>query len=243
MEAGQPLKKPPGYGGPPSRSPLQGGRPTMPPPSYYKPMPRKRKNYSPFTCRRCCCWCLCILLFILVLFAVAGGIFYLWFQPRSPIFRFRPIEIDRFNVTKQLGSDTARIDSQTVIRVEVRNPNNKLRIYYGNTEVTMTADQDTELGSAAVAAFMQPTNNVTMLKFPMKVENRGIDVTVADTLAARVKSKEVVISAAVKTKVGMGVGKLKLGMLPVNVNCGGVSMKQLSDGRSSPKCIFTTLRW
>ncbi|KAJ8427387.1 hypothetical protein Cgig2_000516 [Carnegiea gigantea] len=243
MEAGQPLKKPPGYGGPATPSPLQPGRPTMPPPSYYKPMPRKRKNYRPFTCRRCCCWCLCIFLFILILFAVAGGIFYLWFQPRSPIFRFRPIEINRFNITKQPGSDTARLDSQAVIRVEVKNPNNKLRIYYGNTAVTLTADQDTELGSAAVAAFVQPTNNVTMLKFATKVENGGIDVTVADALAARVQSKTVVITAAVKTKVGIGVGKLKLGMLAVNVNCGDVSLKQLNDAHASPKCTFTTLRW
>uniref|UniRef100_A0A803M4Y0 Uncharacterized protein n=2 Tax=Chenopodium quinoa TaxID=63459 RepID=A0A803M4Y0_CHEQI len=118
-----------------------------------------------------------------------------------------------------------------------------MKIYYGETEVSLTADQETELGSATVGAFKQPANNVTLLKFTAVVAKGVVDSTTGKKLKDRVKSEQVVVNAAVKTKVGIGVFKTKIGMLPVNVNCGDVSLKQLNDGKTSPTCSFNTLRW
>uniref|UniRef100_A0A803KZI7 Uncharacterized protein n=1 Tax=Chenopodium quinoa TaxID=63459 RepID=A0A803KZI7_CHEQI len=118
-----------------------------------------------------------------------------------------------------------------------------MKIYYGETKVSLTADHETELGSATVGAFKQPANNVTLLKFTVVVAKGVVDSTTGKRLKDRVKSEQVVVNAAVKTVVGIGVFKTKIGMLPVNVNCGDVSLKQLNDGKTSPTCSFNTLRW
>lgn len=105
------------------------------------------------------------------------------------------------------------------------------------------ADEEIELGSASLPAFKQPANNVTLLKFTAETGKKVVDSTTGLKLKDRVKNEQVVVNAAVKTKVGVGVFNTKFGMLPVNVNCGGITLKQINDGKTSPKCSFNTLRW
>ncbi|KAG2295887.1 hypothetical protein Bca52824_042556 [Brassica carinata] len=54
------------------------------------------------------------------------------------------------------------------------------------------------------------------------------------------KSKDLVINVVAKTKVGLGVGGMKIGMLAVNLRCGGVSLNKLDT--DSPKCTLNTLK-
>lgn len=237
MADGQPLKKPPGFADPVKPPPPMGPRKPAVPPTFYQ---TKKKRRS--CCRICCCFICFLILIIIIFLGVAIAIFYLWFQPKMPVFRLRPVEMDRFNITIK-PDKTTLLDSQTVIRVEVKNPNGKLRIYYGETGVTLTVDQETQLGTATIPAFRQPTNNVTVLKFTAEVDNQVIDETTASALKKRMESQQVEVDAEVKTKVGLGIGSWKIGMLPVTVNCGGVTLKQLNDGNSNPKCSFHTLRW
>ncbi|KNA07414.1 hypothetical protein SOVF_172090 [Spinacia oleracea] len=243
MADGGALKKPPGFrdssstapsSKPPSRPPPP-RKPSVP--SYYQPK-RKRRG----CCCRCFCCFLCLLLLLLLFLLAFFGIFYIWYQPKLPIFRFRPIDLERFNVTVN-PDGTALLDSLMIIRVEARNPNSKMKVYYGETKVSLTGDQETGLGSSTVPAFVQGTNNVTLLKFTAAVQKGAMDSTTGKRLKDRVKNAEVVVTAAVKTKVGVGVFKTRFGMLPVNVNCGGITLKQLNDGKTYPKCSFNTLRW
>ncbi|GAB4861640.1 hypothetical protein Ancab_036891 [Ancistrocladus abbreviatus] len=233
------LKKPPGYKDPHTPStgqntPKRSRKPL--PPSFYHTQKNRRS-----CCRLCCC-CICFLiLFLIILLAIAGGLFYLWFTPKLPVFRMRPLELERFNITTKKDGP-AFLDSDITIRVEVRNPNEKLTIYYGDTKISLVADGETDLGSATVGGFTQGKKNVTVLKFRTQTEKKQIDGSTADNLSSGVKSQSVKIDAEGKTKVGIGVGSLKIGMLGVNVKCGDKSLKQLNDG-DSPKCTINTLKW
>ncbi|XP_074272942.1 NDR1/HIN1-like protein 6 [Silene latifolia] len=231
---GLPLKKPPGYIDP---TPRPRPPPTGPKPAFYQP--KKKKN----SCCRICCCCVCfVIVFLILILAIGGGIFYAWFQPKIPVFGFRPLELDRFNISVK-PDGTALLDSKAVVRVEAKNPNSKLEIYFGETEVSLSFDKETQLGSATLSSFVQPSNNVTLLKFVLSEENQLIDSSTGTRLKKRVKNEDVEVNVAVKTKIGIGVWKVKIGMLPINVNCGGITLKQLDDGQTSPKCSFNTLRW
>lgn len=239
------LRKPPGFrdsSTAPLKPPPQAAaaataaapRKPVAPPSYYRPQKKRRG-----CCFRCCCCFLCVIFVFLLLLVAFIGLFYAWYQPKIPVFRFRPIELDRFNITAK-PDGTAVLDSQITIRFEVNNPNGKMSIYYGETKVTLTGDKETQLGSASYPEFKQPANNVTLLRFTA-VQKTGVDSTTGKKLKDRVKSEQMEVNAAVNTKVGIGVFNKKVGMIPVNVNCGGVTLKELNGGKTSPKCSFNTL--
>ncbi|GMH17292.1 hypothetical protein Nepgr_019133 [Nepenthes gracilis] len=233
------LKKPPGYKDPITPSAAQIPPPVRKPvypPSFYSTRAKKRRN-----CSRICCCCTCSLVLAIAIFiAVAGGLLYLWFTPQLPVFRLRPLEIDRFHVTST--KDATYLDSEMTVRVEVKNPNEKLTIYYGETTVSLTADGETNFGSSSFPGFSQGTKNVTILKFTMKVANEVIDDSTGKILSGRIKSKAMRIDAEAKTKIGVGAGSVKIGMLGVNVLCGDFSLQLLSYG-DPPKCTINTLKW
>ncbi|GMH00445.1 hypothetical protein Nepgr_002284 [Nepenthes gracilis] len=233
------LKKPPGYRDPNSLSSdqtrLPVRKPVLPPSYYYDKETKRRKR-----CRMCCCCFFTLLIAFLIFLGVAGGVIYLWFMPKLPVFRVRSVELDQFNISSK--EDATYLDSETTTRLEVKNPNEKMTIYYGQTTVTLTADGETDLGSASLPGFAQGRKNVTVLKFTTRAENQVIDDSGGKMLGARVKSQAVRIDVEAKTKVGVGVGSLKIGMLGLNVLCGAVSLKQLNNG-DPPKCTINTLLW
>ncbi|GAB4844557.1 hypothetical protein Ancab_037939 [Ancistrocladus abbreviatus] len=234
------LKKPPGYRDPnspsPGQTPPKPARRPLPPSLHHTGNSKRRK-----CCRLCCCCTCFLILFLIIFLAIAGGLFYLWFSPKLPVFRLRPVELELFNITTAKDG-SAFLDSAITIRVEIRNPNEKLRIYYGETRISLMADGETNLGSASVGGFTQEKKNVTVLKFTTQMEKEEIDGSTANRLSSRVKSQSVLIDAEGNTKVGIGVGKLKIGMLGVNLRCGDMSLKQLNDG-NPPKCTINTLQW
>ncbi|KAK9757861.1 hypothetical protein RND81_01G191100 [Saponaria officinalis] len=235
-----PLKKPPAYNTNPTPKPQpQTAGPLKPPVRrmVYRPKREKRSCCRVF----CCCFCIFIILLILII-GIAIGIFFAWFQPKLPVFKFRPLELNRFNVTVK-PDGTALLDSKAIVRVEAKNPNSKLKIYYGDTEFSLTFDEETQMGTGTLPRFMQPNKNVTILKVILDMDKQVIDSTTGSKLKTRVKSENVEVNVEVKTKVGIGIGKMKIGMLPVNINCGGIKLKQLDHGNSSPKCSYNTLRW
>ncbi|KAK9279167.1 hypothetical protein L1049_012844 [Liquidambar formosana] len=138
------LQKPPGYRDP--NVPVQPApRPPVRKPALPPSFQPKKKRRS--CCRIFCC-SLCILTFILLLIlAVSIGIFYIWFDPKLPVFHLQSFKVERFNVS--VTSDGTFLDSRTVVRVEVKNPNSKLTVYYGGTRVKVTVgEDDTELGNS-----------------------------------------------------------------------------------------------
>ncbi|KAF3548566.1 hypothetical protein DY000_02002563 [Brassica cretica] len=211
-------------------------RPQQQPP----PMRPKRKRGS--CCRTCCC-CVCITLVLVIFLLLVGtAVFYLWFDPKLPIFSLASFRLDGFKLSDD--PDGASLSATAVARVEMRNPNAKLVFYYGNTAVEMSVgngNDETGMGETTVNGFRQGPKNSTSVKVETSVKNQLLDRGLAKRLSAKFQSKDLVMNVVAKTKVGLGVGGVKIGMLAVNLRCGGVSLNKLDT--DSPKCILNTLKW
>lgn len=233
------LQKPPGYRNPnaPFPSvPRPGVRKPVLPPSFYHR--RKRRSF----CRICCCL-LCTLIFILtLLLLISSGLFYLWFEPVIPVFHLQSLQIPHFNVS--VKSDGTYLDSKTTFNLEVRNPNSKITLYYGGTDVQVTVGErtETDLGSSSVPGFTQETKNTTVLKFTAVDKSLLVEDGVGAKLRAQFRSRDLVVFMEVRTSVGLGVESWKIGTMGVHVLCGGVSLKKL-DGGAMPKCTINLLKW
>ncbi|GLU00773.1 hypothetical protein SLE2022_181180 [Rubroshorea leprosula] len=234
------LQKPPGFRDP-------NGLPARP----AKPVPRKvalPPSFNPKKKRRNCCpacyCCCCVFLLILViLIVICGIVFFFWFDPKLPTFHIQSFRFTRFNVTSR--TDGQYLDAQTVTRIEVRNPNEKISFYYGATEVDVSVgegDDQTELGTARLPAFTQKNQITTSLKIETKVDDQQVNEGTGDRLLARFGSKNLAVKVEVRTKVGVGVGAMKFGKFGVTVTCRGATLKELN-GSTMPKCDITLLRW
>ncbi|TYJ08915.1 hypothetical protein E1A91_A11G104500v1 [Gossypium mustelinum] len=235
------LQKPPGYKDPSSPAGQRRFRPPprkpVLPPSFH---PRKRKTSYGRAC--CCCFCIFFLIFLLLIL-ICGAVFYLWFDPKLPGFHIQSFRISRFNVTKR--PDGTYLDARTTTRLEVKNPNGKMTYYYGDTEVEVSFGEggyETELGTTTVPAFTMLQKNTRSLRVETKASNKLVVDEVGNKLRARYRSKSLPVNVEARTKVGVGVAGLKIGMVGVTVKCDGMSKKQL-DGGDMPKCVINMLKW
>ncbi|XP_018827869.1 NDR1/HIN1-like protein 6 [Juglans regia] len=235
------LQKPPGYRDP-SRPIQPGPRPPPRKPAFPPSFTPKKRRRS--CCRACCCFLFVFVLVLLLVVAVAFGLFYLWFQPRLPVFHLQSFRIPRFTVTTK--ADGTYLDAHTVTRVEVKNPNGKLSLFYKQSTVAVTFsaghDEDTEVGSEDVPEFTQGMTNITSMKVETGVKNQLVDDGEGRKLKARFQNKELVVNVEVRSGVGFYVDGLRIGPLAVKVLCGGVSLKVLETG-DMPKCTVTILKW
>ncbi|KAA3475216.1 protein YLS9-like [Gossypium australe] len=234
------LQKPPGYKDPnsPAGQPRFRPPPRKPvlPPSFH---PKKRKISYGRAC--CCCFCIFFLIFLLLIL-ICGAVFYLWFDPKLPGFHIQSFRISRFNVTKK--PDGTYLDARTTTRLEVKNPNGKMTYYYGDTEVAVSFGEggyETELGTTTVPAFTMLEKNTRSLRVETKESNKLVVDEVGNKLVARYRSKSLPVNVEARTKVGVGVAGLKIGMVGVTVKCDGMSKKQL-DGGDMPKCVINMLK-
>ncbi|XP_050236039.1 uncharacterized protein LOC126686063 [Mercurialis annua] len=235
------LQKPPGF----RDTNASGGKPIPRPPAVRKaPLPasfQPRRRQKSLT-RICCCIFFLIFLLLVILVILAAGFFYIWFDPRLPAFHLQSFKISSLNVTSKL--DGTYLNAATVARVEVRNPNSKLKYLYGetNVDITLGGDESTPLGSKILPGFVQNKLNTTSLKIETSMKNELIQDEVGSRLKSGFRSKELVVNVRVKTKVGVDVEGLESGMLGVDVFCGGITLKDI-DGGDMPKCGIRTLKW
>ncbi|XVF73074.1 hypothetical protein PTKIN_Ptkin12aG0172100 [Pterospermum kingtungense] len=235
------LQKPPGYKDPNASAVKPGFRPPprkpVLPPSFHPP---KRKSSFCSVC--CCCFCVFFLI-LLILLVVSSAVFYLWFDPKLPGFHVQSFKISRFNVTKK--PDGTYLDAATATRIEVKNPNGKMTYYYGDMEVDVSIGEggdETELGTTTVPAFSTGKQKTRSLRVETKASNKLVVDGVGHRLHARYRSKSLAVNVEGRTKVGLGVGGLKIGMVGVTVKCDGITMKQLDRG-DMPKCVINMLKW
>ena len=234
------LQKPPGYRDPtttPGKPAIARPPPRKPvlPPSFH---PKKRRRNW---CRTCCCFVFVFFILLILVVAIAGGLFYLWFDPKLPVFHLQSFRVPKFNVT--VKPDGTYLDAETVTRIEIKNPNGKLAIYYGGTQVGVTVGEDeTELGSKEVSGFTQGKKNTTSLKVETSVKNQLVDDGSGTKLKNGFKNKGLVVDVEARTRVGFIVQGLKIGTVGVNALCGAVSLKKLDSG-DMPKCSVNLFKW
>lgn len=234
------LQKPPGY-----RDPTNPGKPVprpLPRKSVLPPSFRPRKR-TKSVCGLCWCFAYFTLAAICFLIAILGGIFFLWFDPKLPVFHIQSFKISTFDVTTKM--DGTYLNAATVARLEVRNPNSRLTYRYGVLEVgiTLGKDEETELGSTSLPGFTQAKKNTTSLKIESRVKNELVEDGVGSRIKSQFKKRRMVVNLQVKTTVGLGVMKgIEIGMLGVDVLCDGITLKEI-DGGNMPKCTIRTLKW
>ncbi|OIT26610.1 PREDICTED: uncharacterized protein LOC109215077 [Nicotiana attenuata] len=238
MSQVKPLKKPPGFRDPtiPIQRPLHPPPPPRKinlPPSFYQ---EKKRRTCCFSC--CCC---CFVFLILLLFLVAaGGALYLWFNPKLPVFHLRSLEFTKFNVTE--NQDGPKLNAQSNVGVELKNPNRELKFVYGETKVELKGENDVNMGEGKVSGFVQEKKSVKVVKFVMKSNEILYGDNIGKVIRSGFKSKNLRVSADVSTAIGIGYNEWKSWKIGVRVSCGGLRLKQIENG-ATPKCGITLFNW
>ncbi|KAJ6338375.1 hypothetical protein OIU76_007945 [Salix suchowensis] len=231
------LQTPPGYRDPnfPAKSaPRPLPTKAMLPPSF---QPRKRRSRH---CRLCFCCLILLIMIAILLLMIAGGLFYLWFDPKLPVFHLQSLKLSAFNITKK--PDGTFLSAKMVARIEVRNPNEKIIYHFGESNVETTAgDDEVSLGSTTLPEFTQGQQNTTSLKIETSVNNELIEDGIGSKILDQFTTKKLKVNLDVKTSIGIGAEGVKTGLLGVEVLCGGVTLKETIT--EMPRCIITTLKW
>lgn len=224
-----PLRKPPGF-----------RDPNMKIHHHQPPQSLKRRRAC---CRSCCC-CFCIGLIILLLVSISAGLtLYLWFQPRLPQIHLKSVAFSNFNVTTT--PDGPVLDAASTLAFEIRNPNQNLGIVYERSHVLLSAvNGDVSLGERRVAGFSQGRDDVTVLKLVMKVEKEIVDGKSAEELMKGFKSRNLVVSAEIRSGIEVRHGRWATAPVEVVVECGGVKLSVVERGSGSmPKCRIKMFNW
>lgn len=233
------LPRPPGYRDP--NHPVKSARRPLPTKTLVPPSFQPRKRRSRQWCRLCLYCLILLLITVILLMIISGGLFYIWFDPKLPVFHLQSIKFPTFSVTKK--SDGTYLKAKMVARIEVRNPNEKIIYHFGESKVeTTTGDEEVNLGSTSLPKFTQEKGNATSLKTVTKVNNELIEDRIGSKILHQFKSKKLKVKMNVKTRVGIGVAGMKTGLLGAEVFCGGVTLKETESGEM-PRCVMKILQW
>ncbi|KZV26780.1 hypothetical protein F511_28697 [Dorcoceras hygrometricum] len=233
-----PLQKPPGY-----RDPTTPVKP-LPPRKATLPPSFQLQNKRNTCCRNFCC-AISIVAAVSLLFVLSAlGFSVLWFEPRLPEIHLKSIDFKRFNVTTT--PDGLTLDAQSVVSVEVKNPNSNLRIQYDRTSIYVNAAAGgTNLGQVTVPGFMQDNNNVTTLRLTTSAEKEILGSKTAQELSNGFKSTNMVMNVEIESGIGIKSSGWATGTVEVKVLCGGVSLSQVQEGvgAAPATCRIKILDW
>ncbi|XP_022150413.1 NDR1/HIN1-like protein 6 [Momordica charantia] len=228
------LQKPPGYKDPSASSgPGKGGRKARLPTSY---QPKKKRRNC---CRTCCCVLCFLILFLIVVAALASALFYLLFDPKLPVFHLISFRISDFKVSPK--ADGSYLDAEASIRVEFKNPNDKLGIVYGRIEYDVTVGEMTEFGRRSIPGFTQGRRNSTTVKAETGVKSKLLAVDDGGKMSSWFQSKTLPVKVEADTAVGLVVQGWSIGPLAVRLDCES-RLKSVEAG-DMPDCNIHFLRW
>lgn len=237
-----PLQRPPGYKDPSasgssasipvSKPPAARNKPRLP--TSYKP--KKRKSSC---CRLCCCVFCFLILFLIVVVSLAGALFYLIFDPKLPLFHLLAFRISSFKVAPT--PDGSYLDAQVSIRVEFKNPNDKLAIKYGKIEYDVMVGQAAEFGQRELQGFTQGRRSTTTVKADSGVKGKMLGVEDSTRLVSKYQSKAMEVKVEARTAVGVVAQGWAVGPIPVKLDCES-KLKNIEAG-DMPTCNINLLRW
>ncbi|WOL02313.1 hypothetical protein Cni_G11032 [Canna indica] len=164
-------------------------------------------------CWCCCCELLCKLVGLVVSIGITILIWWLIFQPRLPRAIVEEIRLSNFNLT----------DSSTVlrfnltVRLALRNPNKRVRIYYDSLEAAVLY-HGMHLQSTPLPPFFQHTKSTAAL--PAEFGGRAADAGPVAAFYGTEKSQgrynfEVKLDARLRMKLGI----IKIGHFKPKFDC------------------------
>lgn len=228
-----PLKKP-------SLAPPQ-VLPLKPPPAHqYRQQPGARKprhrqhhhRGGGCSCRRVCCLATGLALLALCLALAAACLAYLYYRPRAPSFHLQPLSPVRVRVGN--ASAVSALDATVGVRAVSWNPNDRVAFRYGGGEGRVAladADGDVALGWAPVGGFDHAPRTVAAVAFVATARGVVVDDAVAARVRDRYRRRALAFRVVVDAHVGVRVGAMRTGMVPVRLLCdGGVMAPRGADG-------------
>ncbi|KAJ8534816.1 hypothetical protein K7X08_016544 [Anisodus acutangulus] len=167
----------------------------------------------------------------------ACGFLYLWFDPKLPVFHLRSLDFTKFNVTE--SQDGPKLNAQSTLGVELKNPNRELKIVYGETRVELKGENDVSMGEGKVSGFVQEKKSVKVVKFGVKSNEMLLyGASVGEVMRIGFKNKNLRVSADVSSAIGIGYKGWKSWKFGVRISCGALMLKQIENG-ATPKCGIT----
>ncbi|KAL6889029.1 hypothetical protein ACP4OV_010055 [Aristida adscensionis] len=197
----------------------------------YRPQHHRRGGESGCSCRRVCCLATGLAMLALCLALAAACLAYLYYRPRAPSFHLQPVSPARL----RLGNSSAvsAMDATVGVRVVSWNPNDRIAFRYGDGEGRVAladADGDVALGWAPVAGFDHAARSVATVAFVATARGVVVDEAVAARVRDRYRRRQVAFDVVVDTHVGVQVGKMRTGMVPVRLLCDGGAMAPRGGG-------------
>jgi hypothetical protein len=155
-----------------------------------------------------------VLVGLVLLGAIAAGLFYVVYRPQPPSFAVTSLRLAALNV-----SDSDALTSRIDFTVTARNPNEKIAFAYGDMAASFTAD-GAPLGDGVVPGFLHAPGNTTVIRGAASAAAATIDPVQAAALRSR---KSHAMSAEMDAKVGFQIGRFKSKRISVRVLCAGFS--------------------
>ena len=173
--------------------------------------PRRRKS----GCCKCCVWFTFIFIAIILLAAIAGGVFYLLYRPRLPSFSVSSLQFSTLNVTAD-NSLTSRLD----ITVTAINPNKKVVFSYDDISISASTGW-IGLGDGSFPGFVHEAKNTTVLKITAASSAQKLDSAAAADLK---KKSALPLEIEMETRAGVRLGSLKTKKMGFRVSCSGIDV-------------------
>ena len=188
-------------------------------PARYRQRQQQRRGGGGCSCRRACCLAAGFALLALCLALAAACLAYLYYRPRPPSFHLQPLAPVRLRLGGNASAAPA-LDATVGARAVSWNPNERVAFQYGGGEGRVAladADGDVALGWAPVAGFEHAPRSVAAVAFVAAARGVVVDEAVAARVRDRYWRRQQAFRVVVDTHVGVRVGALRTGMVPVRL--------------------------
>jgi hypothetical protein len=191
------------------------------PPPRTKHRSHHRRRSGGCSCRRLCCLAAGLALLALCLALAASCLAYLYYRPRAPSFHLQPLRPVRLGNASSSAAVPA-VDATVGVRAVSWNPNDRVKFRYGAGEGRVALadpDGDVDLGRAPVAGFDHAPRTVASVAFVATARGVVLDEAVAARVRGRYRRRQLAFRVVVDARVGVRVGGLRSGMVPVRLVC------------------------
>ncbi|KAL5982927.1 hypothetical protein ACLOJK_017006 [Asimina triloba] len=187
----------------------------VPPPENARKIKKLEKAHR----SRCCRFLCYLLVFVAVLalaLAIASGILYFVFRPKSPQYSVESLAVRGFNL-----STSTRLTLSPEINVTVRaeNPNKKIGIYYVSGSSATVSYADVALCKGVLPEFRQGKRNVTVFTTRLTGQEILLSGSVAERLTAQQQTGGIPLELDLGVPVRLKVGAVKTWRITVKVAC------------------------
>ncbi|KAF8403506.1 hypothetical protein HHK36_011610 [Tetracentron sinense] len=215
---------------------------------YRLPPPENAYRYKKYTSREkrrsgcccCLCWILGLITLLIILIAVAAGVFYVVVRPKAPSYSVEKVSIRGFNLNSSGLTFSPKFD----VTVRAENPNKKIGIYYRKGSSVTVSHSNVKLCTGSVPAFYQPSKNVTVFETALKGSEIELTSQVHDALTEEQNGGMIPLGLDLKVPVRIKVGSVKTWTITVKVNCDITVDKLTEDARIvSKNCDVDVKPW